>query len=83
MCRTKNPYYKTPIPGRPQHLGPRDLSRAENFITSGKAWDGSQLRREFFPHVSEHTFRRNLCEIGLHGQVCREKPLLMETHKGK
>lgn len=30
MRRTKNPYYKTPLPGCPRHLGPCNLRRAEN-----------------------------------------------------
>ncbi|KZP08327.1 hypothetical protein FIBSPDRAFT_751964, partial [Athelia psychrophila] len=69
MLRNNDPYHKNPKPGRPRKLAPEDLRHAEHLITSGEARDGSEVRMQLFPHVSDRTIRRNLSEIGLHGRV--------------
>lgn len=83
MCKTHNPYYKTPRSGRPRKLSPRDLRRAERALANEDARDGSEVHKLLFPNVSARTVRRNLSEVGLKGRVRRKKPLLTQTHKEK
>ncbi|KAL1942278.1 hypothetical protein VTO73DRAFT_6342 [Trametes versicolor] len=77
-------YTKPTRTGRPRILSPRSLRHAEMLIKSGKARDAADIKRSLFPQAGYSTVRRNLAEIGYHGRLRREKPLLTAAHvKGR
>lgn len=74
--KTSNFYLKTPKPGRPKAMTPRDVRIAVREITSGEFPDATALQRGLFPHLNPRTVQRALCKEGYNGRLRRKKPLL-------
>lgn len=77
-------YTKPTQTSRPRILSPRSLRHAKMLIKSGKAHNAADIKRSLFPKAGYSTVQRNLAEIGYHGHLRREKPLLTVAHvKGR
>lgn len=73
-------YTKPAQTGRPHILSPRSLRHTEMLIKSGKARDAADIKCSLFPKAGYSTVWQNLAEIGYHGRLRREKPLLTVAH---
>jgi transposase len=70
-------------PGRHKLLSNRDVGKAIQEIRSGRCMNAAEVQQHLFPEISKRTIRRTLASVGLHGRVCRKKPLLTKEHVSK
>lgn len=80
MNKHGTPYYVNRGRGRKHILDERDERRIERELSSGRARDVSDLRKNLGLPCSDSTLRRALYSMGLHGRMRRKKPYLKLKH---
>lgn len=67
---------KTPRPGRPRILTPKDVRFAALALARSKPATAAAIKKHYFPNASAPTLRRYLRELGLRSFRRRKVPLL-------
>src|ERR1700761_312198 len=69
--------------GRPTKFTEQDRRKAARLLSSGRAKNASDLKRNFFPDLHVDTIRHGLRKRGLKAYVRQSKPLLTRDHVKK
>ncbi|EUC61983.1 transposable element Tcb2 transposase, partial [Rhizoctonia solani AG-3 Rhs1AP] len=71
---------RSTVDRRPRKLRLADAKFAALSLSRNRLATATQLRREYFPHVSAETVRRRLRELGIKNYARRRVPLLTKRH---
>ena len=83
MEKSGTPYYVTPGRGRKSILDEQILCLIERELFSGHARDIVEAQKNLDLSCDASTIHKALNKFGLHGRVCRKKPLLKPIHVRK
>ncbi|QRW21104.1 Transposable element Tcb2 transposase [Rhizoctonia solani] len=78
--KTRSYYSDRSRSGRPRKLRFADAKFAALSLSRNRLASASQLRRDYFSHVSNSTVRRRLRELGIYNYARRRVPLLTSRH---
>ncbi|QRV81331.1 Transposable element Tcb2 transposase [Ceratobasidium sp. AG-Ba] len=80
FAKTRSYHSNRAKSGRPRKLRHADAKFLALSLSRNRLSTAAQLRRDYFPHVSNNTVRRRLKELGIYNYARRRVPFLKTRH---